>query len=649
MKMNIRVLSDRLVSVIALFFSLTASVFATSLSQPVITGTIYDEQGRPARNADVCLYRTNFQTIDASEKYLFPRGATCCRRTGRAGNYEIMLPDSGHYILLARQKNFWVMGIIPASTNADTIRRGDTLRPVGSLRFRVNVEGGKDHRAIAALTGTPFSFMSDSSGNITAGGIPAGTYSAIIKSLHKGYRALVCSLRIRSGRSDIFPDILSIPIESGAYVPSNNIFLEAAVIPDSLSKPYRKVLSPEPPPTNKAKADSILEAATLFPSSKDYPGRKKRTPPVVKAPPDTFIGIFDSLLLTGTAEDDGGIVSMGWDIGAKGEFITTGDGDIILPPFRAPVRRFLCIFRAIDDEGLISYDTTAVYAGLLWKSIKPPDELLGRNGHSFITFKDALFIIGGKRSDVWTSNDGSSWTLLTDTAPFGKIFGHSTVVFKDRIWVIGGKTAPRTFNSAIWSSATGVNWEREATIPFSKRHYQAAVVFQSKIWVVGGLSDSENDPILNDVWSSADGVHWNRVAVHAPFGERYGHGCTVFNDRIVLLGGFNDAVGKQKSFGDVWQSSNGTDWTCIADSALFSKELYHSVITFDGRVWAIGGYERTGTAERFTDVLFTSDGASWINLTPDQGATERVFCASTVFKNSIMVIPSDSYKIWIVK
>jgi len=137
--------------------------------------------------------------------------------------------------------------------------------------------------------------------------------------------------------------------------------------------------------------------------------------------------------------------------------------------------------------------------------------------------------------------------------------------------------------------------------------------------VIGGLTDSENEPIRNDVWSSGDGIHWTLVAKNAPFAARYGHGCSVFNDRIVVLGGFNDAVGKEQSFGDVWQSTNGSDWTQAA-AAPFSKEQFHSVLTFDNKLWAVGGYDRENGIDRFTDILYTADGTSWIDLTPTSTA-----------------------------
>jgi hypothetical protein len=372
-------------------------------------------------------------------------------------------------------------------------------------------------------------------------------------------------------------------------------------------------------------------------------------PPIVKAPADTFIGIFDSLMLAGTATDNGEIISTAWDIGATGYFIPAENGRIQLPPQKMPRDRLICIFKATDNDGLSATDTMVVRIGLLWRSITPPKELLGRNGHSLVAFNDELFIIGGNRSDVWSSRDGISWTLLTESAPFGKLFGHTTVVFKNRLWVIGGKTGPNTFSNSVWSSAAGVQWDRMATMPFAKRIYHASTVFQGRLWVIGGLTDSEDEPFKSDVWSSADGINWILAAKQAPFTERYGHGCTVFDDRMIVLGGFNDAVGKPQSFGDVWESTDGSDWRKIIDNAPFAKDQFHVALTFDNRLWAVGGYTKIDNTDRFTDILFTADGTSWTSLTPGMKGGDRSFCAAVPWQGRILISPSNSQKLWIMK
>ena len=627
-----------------------AHIAIAARQPPVLVGTIYNQYNKPVKNADICLYRVNFLASDTTAGRQFPRGATRCRTTDRSGGYWLILPDRAPYVLLAHRKSAWVTHTIYPSADEDTIRVSDTLRPTGSLAFHVKTDQQSNHVATVALMGTPFIFSSSPEGAVKISNVPEGNYAAVIKSIHLGYRTVQCSLRIRSAEIEQSSDTLTIPKESAAWVPQKTVTVQTAASPPLKKQPPatpvkpKQKAAPEPAPkTTPAPSKSVS------PTPKAASHKFIAQPPVVKAPADTFVGIFDSLTLTGTAKDNGSIVSMEWDIGAAGRFIQTENGTIHLPPFKAPVDRLVCLFRASDNDGESATDTMVVRVGLLWMSITPPKELLGRNGHSLVAFNDALWIIGGNRSDVWSSPDGISWTMMTNSAPFGNLFGHTTVVFNNKLWIIGGKTDPKTFSNAIWSSPAGVRWKREGTIPFAKRLYHGCVVHQGKLWITGGLSDNENEPILNDVWSSTDGRNWQSVNRNAPFSPRYGHGCAEFNNRIVVLGGFNDAVGRQSTYNDVWQSTDGTNWAPLTKNAPFSKEHFHSVLSFDNRLWAIGGYSKKNGTDQFTDILYTTDGSSWTDLTPHLKGGGRFFCTAVPLGHRILISPSDSHKLWIMR
>jgi hypothetical protein len=626
-----------------LLISVLFSAFNDTLAgeSHVVIGTIYNAQGKKVRGADICLYRTNFLRNDSTADRQFPRGATSCRKTGRSGTYELLLTDRDPYVLLARKKGFWVKRMLSPSPDIDTLRISDTLKNTGSLNFNVRAEEADRHNSTVALYGTPFLFRSDSSGNMSIRGIPAGSYAALLRSRYQGYRTVRCSLRIRTSQADLFTDTLFIPKQSAVYAPDNIITIQSSSAAPKKDTPLPSSARTLPPPKK--------QAAPQKPSAGNRKRQIPAQPPVVTAPADTFIGIFDSLTLTGTAHDNGSVTSIEWDIGNTGRFVQSAQGTVRLPPFKTPIDRLVCILRVTDNDGESSTDTTLVRIGLLWMSVSPPKELLGRNGHSLVEFNDMLWIIGGKRSDVWSSANGISWTLMTENAPFGNLFGHSTIVFNNHLWIIGGKTGPGTFSNVIWKSPAGVRWKKVTTMPFQKRVYHSTVVHQGKLWVIGGLSESENEPILNDVWSSADGINWKQALKHAPFASRYGHGSAVFNNGIVVLGGFNDAVGKQQTYNDVWRTTNGIDWKCLSEAAPFSKEHFHTVITFDNRLWAIGGYNKQDGTDRFTDIFFTVDGSSWTDLTPWQKGGGRFFCTAVPLGNRILVSPSESHKLWIMR
>jgi leucine-zipper-like transcriptional regulator 1 len=105
--------------------------------------------------------------------------------------------------------------------------------------------------------------------------------------------------------------------------------------------------------------------------------------------------------------------------------------------------------------------------------------------------------------DLWCSEDGANWTLVSDNTPYD---GYSEmVVYRDRIWAVKG---------SVWASADGVRWERVAeTTPFGVRGYGELVVFQDRMWQLGSGED---------VWHTTDGINWTCATDRAPYGKRYG-------------------------------------------------------------------------------------------------------------------------------
>jgi len=53
-------------------------------------------------------------------------------------------------------------------------------------------------------------------------------------------------------------------------------------------------------------------------------------------------------------------------------------------------------------------------------------------------------IVGGfninyqAHSDIWVSNDGCNWILMTDSAPFGNRQSHGLVNHSEKLYLLGG-------------------------------------------------------------------------------------------------------------------------------------------------------------------------------------------------------------------
>ena len=207
-----------------------------------------------------------------------------------------------------------------------------------------------------------------------------------------------------------------------------------------------------------------------------------------------------------------------------------------------------------------------------------------RHNHSTVVFKDKIWVIGGQGGsgalgDVWSSSNGVTWNLETNDAAFSPRYNHETLVFQDKIWVFGGHAV----DNAIWSSSDGINWEQNTTsASFPSREDASSVVFDNKMWIIGG---GGIDSRLNDVWYSTDGANWAQATPNAEFSPRVAQQSVIYDDKIWLFGG----AGASGLLNDVWFSKDCINWSKVSDDGRFKQRLGHSVSVFDNRICLIGG------------------------------------------------------------
>lgn len=126
-----------------------------------------------------------------------------------------------------------------------------------------------------------------------------------------------------------------------------------------------------------------------------------------------------------------------------------------------------------------------------------------RNGMQFIVFNNYLYKLD---NNVWRSEDGLNWKMVTGKISDETIFGYSPIVYDNKIWLIGCNRNGK-FSSEILSSADGKNWLPEKA-PWSPRGAVATCIFQNKILMTGGkyggfLKDGKTTEFVysNDVWA----------------------------------------------------------------------------------------------------------------------------------------------------
>jgi len=265
------------------------------------------------------------------------------------------------------------------------------------------------------------------------------------------------------------------------------------------------------------------------------------------------------------------------------------------------------------------------------------------SGYEGIVFNDQLWLIGGNndngpilngyQNDVWSSNDGISW-IRQNAAPFSARVGHKLISFNGKLWLIGGKDATG-YKNDVWSSDDGVNWVLvTSSAAFPERIDAGLAVMNDRIWLVGGrcVLTGNYSVYFNDVWSSADGVNWVEENASAPFSARDGHQLVNFNNKLLLIGGYDGNNWKN----DVWVSADGHDWEQATASAAWEARYGHQVTALNGRLWltAGSGYSFGGTH----DIWSSSDGVTWRQETSNAAFSARMGPAFLTYHNQLWVI-----------
>jgi hypothetical protein len=198
-------------------------------------------------------------------------------------------------------------------------------------------------------------------------------------------------------------------------------------------------------------------------------------------------------------------------------------------------------------------------------------------------------------------------------------------------------------SNSVWSFTTalneGDNWtnlyeQKTDETGFVPRSNHSMVSFQNKLWIIGGKTNTGSP--LSDVYNSSDGKNWTLVTNSAAFGARFGHSCTVYNNKIWLSGGIklDDETGVSY-LNDIWNSSDGVNWTQVArvretynyvDDPVFSKRAYHNMLTYNNKLWVMLGESPDGLVG---DIWCSSDGITWTDrsniVIPRKNASAVVF------------------------
>ncbi|MBA2611037.1 MAG: T9SS type A sorting domain-containing protein [Bacteroidetes bacterium] len=274
---------------------------------------------------------------------------------------------------------------------------------------------------------------------------------------------------------------------------------------------------------------------------------------------------------------------------------------------------------AISDKFLISK--------YKWQLVNSNAAFSVRDGAEGYSFQNKMYLMGGwnptdslnypliTNKEIWQSTDGNTWTLI-DTADWEVRHYYGSQVHNNKMWVIGGDQLRGHFQKDIWNTSDGLNWNKVCdSVPWGDRWMYMTCSFNNKLWVMGGQKvvgwANTIDTVYNDVWNSSDGINWNLVTDSAAWSPRAQiNAVCVFNNKMWIIGG-GTYNGIRKYYNDVWNSSDGINWTPVTHQSPWDAREFHEIIVYDNAIWIIGGYDDSGNKK---DVWYSEDGITWHEL-----------------------------------
>ncbi|MEO6304238.1 MAG: LamG-like jellyroll fold domain-containing protein, partial [Bacteroidia bacterium] len=232
-----------------------------------------------------------------------------------------------------------------------------------------------------------------------------------------------------------------------------------------------------------------------------------------------------------------------------------------------------------------------------WQLVNSNNAFSVRDGVRGYSYHDKMFLMGGwnptdpynyphvTTNEVWQSTDGNNWTML-DTAAWETRHCFGGLIYNDKMWVIGGDGVQGHFQKDIWNSNDGINWTKICdSVPWGKRMTHMTCSFDNKIWVMGGQQiigwGNYLDAEYNDVWNSTDGINWNLVTDSAAWNPRGQiSNVLVFDNKMWIIGG-GTYNWDRKYYNDVWNSTDGVNWTLVTHQAPWQAREFHEVIVYD--------------------------------------------------------------------
>ncbi|KAG1649002.1 Kelch repeat-containing protein 1 [Nymphon striatum] len=326
--------------------------------------------------------------------------------------------------------------------------------------------------------------------------------------------------------------------------------------------------------------------------------------------------------------------------------VLSTDGGFIGVPFFEEYRYFIIPGgNPASGKSSIAYSKMR-YAdknGEDWFEVTSEAPFSSRFSHTSLVYNNLMWVIGGRnisnsyQNDVWYSANGTDWKIATSNADFSPRSGHTSVVYNNLMWVLGGNENEENKPGDLWLSKDDYYWKVEATDAAGKISQSEIHKFTTRNLnipktplVADGVIDGEgSNNYTNDVWYSEDGLKWTEATPNAEFSKRSFQATVTFNNKLWLIGGLNSEL-----VGDVWSSVDGVTWTEEVAEAPFSYRYYHTATVFNNKIWLIGGNSEGGNA---LDVWYSENRIDWVMATANISTAKISRPGTVVFKDKLLV------------
>jgi hypothetical protein len=214
-----------------------------------------------------------------------------------------------------------------------------------------------------------------------------------------------------------------------------------------------------------------------------------------------------------------------------------------------------------------------------------------------LSYNNKLWLIGGNengtlKNDVWSSTDGSNWTLVTGNAGFTPREDFISVVYNNAMWVIGGwDNSPA---GDFWTSTNGSTWTKvnpvvnTTSIGYKPRWGSAAVVYNNLIWIIEG---DDGSPYAGSLVGTCYDDEWTFDGNNLTLALEPVNAPMVYHQFNYMKGLFWLTAGADPGYNvyaGYYTSSDGKKWQYNPD--YYQPRAGHKSFTFNSSLWVMGGY-----------------------------------------------------------